>query len=65
VIFEVLVDGKPRYRSKVVKRLAKGKDPARIPPIDLGGAKEITLRVQYVDDFVMDFANWIEPMLVR
>jgi len=65
VIFEVLVDGKSKYRSKVVKRLAKGKDPARIPPIDLGGAKEITLRVQYVDDFVMDFANWIEPMLVR
>jgi len=65
VIFEVLVDGKSKYKSKVVTRVGKGQDPARIPSIDLGGAKEITLRVLYVDDFVMDFANWIEPMLVR
>jgi len=62
VEFEVLVDGKRRYRSPVVR---PGGRPVRIPGIDLEGAESITLRVTYADDFVMDFANWIEPMLIR
>jgi len=65
VVFEVLVDGKSKYKSDVARRLETGGTPARIPAIDLSGAKELTLRVLYVDDFVMDFANWIEPMLVK
>ncbi|MHC4471976.1 MAG: NPCBM/NEW2 domain-containing protein, partial [Planctomycetota bacterium] len=65
VVFEVLVDGESKYRSGPQTRLAEGAEPARIPPIDLAGAKAITLRVSYVDDFVMDFADWIEPMLIR
>jgi hypothetical protein len=65
VVFEVLVDGESKFRSDTVRRADKGGDPARIPPVDLSGAREITLRVLYVDDFVMDFADWIEPMLVK
>jgi hypothetical protein len=65
VVFEVLVDGEVKFRSETVRRLADGKTPARIPPVSVAGAKELTLRVTYVDDFVMDFADWIEPMLVR
>jgi len=65
VVFEVLVDGKSKFRSDTVRRTEKGKGPLRIPPVDVSGAKEITLRVHYVDDFVMDFADWIEPMLVK
>jgi hypothetical protein len=65
VVFEVLLDGKSKYRSAPQKRLAEGAEPVRIPPIDVAGAREITLTVTYVDDFVMDFADWIEPMLIR
>lgn len=65
VVFEVLVDGKRKYRSETIRRAKKGDGPVRIPPIDLAGAKTLTLKVVYVDDFVMDFADWIEPMLVR
>ena len=36
-----------------------------VPPVDVSGASTITLRVGGVDDFVNDFADWIEPMLIR
>jgi hypothetical protein len=65
VIFEVYVDGKRKYRSETLRRAPKGGSPVRVPPIDLSKAKTLTLKVVYVDDFVMDFADWIEPMLVR
>ncbi len=65
VIFEVLVDGETRYRSEVQRRLPPGSVPPRIPWIDLAGAKTLTLRVTWADDFVRDFADWIEPMLVK
>ncbi|MEN8151464.1 MAG: NPCBM/NEW2 domain-containing protein, partial [Planctomycetota bacterium] len=65
VVFEVLVDGKSKYRSDTVRRTKEGGTPLRIPPVTVSGAEKITLRVHYVDDFVMDFADWIEPMLVK
>ena len=65
VAFEVLVDGKSRYKSKTVKALEPGGEPLRIDPIDVSGARELTLVVHYVDDSVRDFANWLEPMLIR
>jgi NPCBM/NEW2 domain len=65
VIFEVLVDGESRYKSKVIKRLGSGAEPPRIPPINVAGAKTLSLEVTYVDDFVRDFANWLEPMLIK
>ena len=65
VIFEVLLDGKPAYRGRPLRMLEEGGTPVRVPPIDLEGATRITLKVSYVDDFVRDYANWIEPMLVR
>ena len=65
VVFEVFVDGKSRFKSKTVGALEPGDAPYRIEPIDIEGAREIKLTVRYVDDFVRDFANWIEPMLIR
>ncbi len=65
VRFEVIVDGKSRFISDVVRRQKPGTEPPRIPPINIAGAEHLTLKVHYVDDFVRDFANWLEPMLVR
>ena len=65
VRFEVLVDGESRFISDVIRRLKAGQAPPRIPPINIAGAKRLTLKVHYVDDFVRDFANWLEPMLVK
>ncbi len=65
VRFEVLVDGKSRFISDVIRRLKTGQEPPRIPPINIAGAKRLTLKVHYVDDFVRDFANWLEPMLIK
>jgi hypothetical protein len=65
VAFEVILDGKTVFASKPLKVLERGDSPVRIPPIDVRGAERITLRVTYVDDFVRDYANWIEPMLIR
>jgi len=65
VTFEVLLDGEVKYASKRLTALPEGEKPTRIPPIELGAAKSITLRVTYLDDFVRDFADWIEPMLIR
>ena len=65
VRFEVIVDGDSRFLSEVVHRLKDGQEPPRIPPINIAGAKRLTLKVHYVDDFVRDFANWLEPMLIK
>lgn len=65
VVFEVLVDGESRFQSDPIRRSAPGAAPAAVPPIDVSGASTITLRVGFVDDFVNDFADWIEPMLIR
>jgi hypothetical protein len=64
VVFEVLLDGQSKWRSDTRKRLGPGEEPLRIPPVPLGAAKTLTLKVDWVDDFVTDFADWIEPMLV-
>lgn len=65
VRFEVIVDGDSKFLSEVVHRLKDGQEPPRIPPINIAGAKRLTLKVHYVDDFVRDFANWLEPMLIK
>ena len=65
VIFEVFVDGARKFRSEVIRRTPIGKSPIRIPEINVVGAKTLTLKVVYVDDFVMDFADWIEPMFAK
>ena len=65
VRFEVLVDGESRFMSDVIHRLKTGDEPGRIPPINIAGAERLTLKVHYVDDFVRDFANWLEPMLIK
>ena len=64
-VFEVLVDGEVRYTSETVRRLPEDGKPLRVPEIDVTGAKELSIRVTWVDDYVMDFADWLDPMLIR
>ncbi len=65
VVFQVLVDGEVKFTSEVVQRVPAGDEPRRIPPVPLSGAKTLTLRVLYHDDSVSDFADWLEPVLLR
>jgi NPCBM/NEW2 domain len=62
-LFEVLLDGKPAWRSDVLT----GTSPAlALERIDLTGVKLLTLRVDYATDAdVCDHANWCDAVLVK
>jgi hypothetical protein len=63
VVFRVLVDGKPRFESRVLRG---GDPPAAIERIDLEGAKELELQVDSADgSIVADRADWLEMILWR
>jgi hypothetical protein len=65
VTFEVLVDGKTKWRSPLIRHGAK---PVAVPRVDLKGASVLELRVGYGDDAgadVQDFADWGEAILIR
>ncbi len=63
VVFRVLVDGEARYDSGLVR----GGEPARrLPDIDLRGARELTVEVDYGDEGdVADRAVLCDAILVR
>lgn len=63
VVFRVQVDGDVRFESDIVRG---GRPPLSLPPIDLRGARELTLEVDMSDEhFVADRANWLGLLLVR
>lgn len=65
VTFEVLLDGKIRYRSNLLRT---GTAPIALPAVDLGDARRLELKVGYGDEAgadVQDIANWCEPVLVK
>ncbi len=63
VIFRVHVDGELAWESEVVRG---GVTPINVPPIALGGAKELVLECDMATDFaVADRANWLRMVLVK
>ncbi len=65
VRFRVIVDGKPRFESRIVHG---GEAPlaVKLEPPSLLGAKELVLEVDTGEDnFVADRADWLQLMLVR
>ena len=63
VRYEVVVDGKPAYRSD---ELTGSSEPVTLERIDLTGAKTLTLRVDFGDlADIQDHANWCDALLVR
>ena len=73
VVFEVLVDGKSRWKSELV-RAAGGEGrgtpgPVAVPKIDLKGASKLTLKVHSGDAEdpwpIADEADWLGAMLLR
>lgn len=73
VVFEVLVDGKPRWSSGFLRAASaevRGKQsPVEVPRIDVKGAKTLTLRVLSGDSDdpwpLADEADWLGAMLVK
>jgi NPCBM/NEW2 domain-containing protein len=73
VVFEVLVDGKSRWKSEFVRGAGgEGRGtpgPVAVPRIDLKGASTLTLRVLSGDPEdpwpIADEADWLGAMLVR
>lgn len=73
VVFEVLVDGKPKWTSGFLRAATadvRGKpSPVEVPHLDVKGAKSVTLRVVSGDADdpwpVADEADWLGAMLVR
>src|SRR5262245_21784662 len=73
VVFEVLVDGKSRWKSEFVRAAAgEGRGvpgPVAVPKIDLKGATSLTLRVLSGDSEdpwpIADEADWLGAMLLR
>jgi hypothetical protein len=64
VEFEVLLDGKSAWRSPALGTVAPGGEPTAIPPLEIAGAKTISLRVHAgPGDDVQDFADWVRPVL--
>lgn len=61
VIFRVLLDGEIAWQSSTVRG---GDAPVRIPSIELGAARELTLEADMLDDFRGDRANWIRMLLI-
>jgi NPCBM/NEW2 domain len=65
VTFEVLVDGKERWKSPVLRGDSA---PLSIPSVNLKGAKVLELRVGYGDESgadVQDLADWAEAILIK
>jgi hypothetical protein len=61
--FRVLVDGEERWASGLVRG---GDSPVELGPIDLSGARELSLVVEMADDhYVADRADWLRPLLIR
>jgi hypothetical protein len=62
VRFIVELDRRPVYTSDVLRG---GHAPLDIAPLDLAGADELTLRVDYAEyGDIRDFADWCEPLLL-
>lgn len=62
VVFRVSRDGKQVYESPIVRG---GAAAISVPDIDVTGAEELTLEVDYADDLhVADRADWLDPMLI-
>lgn len=62
VVFRVRADGMPLFESPVLR----GGDPYLVlPPLDLGGKRELVLEVDPSGDFAGDRANWLDLVLVR
>jgi hypothetical protein len=62
VRFRIWVDGEQRYESPEVQ----GGDPVLvIPAVALDGARELVLEVDPGDDWRMDRADWLRPLLIR
>jgi hypothetical protein len=63
VIFEVRVDDRSVWRSEVLTGLSK---PVAVPPVNLAGAKKLTLIVEFAQQGnVLDYANWADAVLIR
>lgn len=63
VIFEVRLDDKSVWRSD---ELTGESQPVLVPPVDLVGAKTLTLRVEYAQQGnVLDYADWTDAVLIR
>jgi hypothetical protein len=63
VVFRILVDGRTRWESPVVRG---GDAPVALPELDLAGGRELVLEVDPASDlFVADRADWLLMMLVR
>ncbi|MBC8290853.1 MAG: NPCBM/NEW2 domain-containing protein [Planctomycetes bacterium] len=63
VIFEVRLDDKSVWHSE---ELTGESQPVPVPPVDLAGAKTLTLRVEYAQQGnVLDYADWTDAVLIR
>ena len=63
VIFEVRLNDKSVWRSE---EQTGESQPVRIPPVDLAGAKTLTLSVEYAQQGnVLDYADWIDAVLIH
>jgi hypothetical protein len=62
-LFEVLLDGKPAFRSDVLTGTSAA---AALDRIDLAGVKLLTLRVDYATEGdIGDHADWCDALLVK
>ncbi len=63
VIFRIHVDGELAWQSGVVRG---GVPPVMIPPVDLTGAREVSLECDMASDMhVADRADWLRMVLVK
>lgn len=63
VIFKVLADGAVVWKSDLLTSTSAS---VEIPPVDLTGAEQLSLVVEFADrGSVLDYANWCEPILLR
>lgn len=62
VRFRILVDGEVRFESGEVR---VGSAASVAPVVDLVGAKELVLEVDPLDNWVLDRADWLRPILLR
>ncbi len=65
VLFEVLLDGRSAWKSGPLRTVPPGSEPAPVPPLDVSGAKTLSLVVHAgPDDDVQDFADWVKAALI-
>ncbi len=62
VVFRVRLDERVAWESPVLRG---GDSALRLPEIELGDARELTLEVDMAGDFSGDRANWLRVLLVR